>query len=78
MKYDSRINELIMWLIFFILIGWLFFGCSASSRETRLEYENTRLVLNSLKIIINKNSTIDSLKTELERCKFNNNLESMR
>ena len=76
MNYNKQINELIMWLFFFIFVGWLFFGCS-TDRELALRYENQRITLTAIKILMEKNKEVDSLNTELDNCK-NNSLRVKR
>ena len=61
-----NLNKLILWtsLIGITLLALVCGGCSSSLKE-----ENQRLTLTAIRILMEKNHTIDSLEVELDDCK---------
>jgi len=66
MREKLPINEILMWILFLITVGWLFFGCS-STKE--LEHRNAMQFQAAVKVISYYMAKADSLEESLERCK---------
>ena len=63
-------NELIMWSVFLLLIGWLFFGCGYQIQvvDVRDKYIQEIQEIQTQRMRLWQK--IDSLETELDECNW--------